>query len=726
MSSTNPNAQHDGKSVISRVTGGRRIKVESGTDADGAFLIHYVPEEDLTAQMCACPACFNTFSHICAESGGQCIPITTVDGDETRPIFCRAGDTISSGAFGQSYPNILTANKPQKYTPDEVKSYYPYWESLLDFGWDENSDLWLDFQGTLTQVGNTYVWNGPPTKQPVERIDYRLYNPLDFQSPDDKKPVELFNANLLDCEGHKYVIQGDSVCSGQSNPVLLLQNDVLCNTSSCRCEMSKGEYKQWKKDNNRESPYYYIRAKSPSGITCSNDNTGPNNTVRQYVVQSGWCYGEVLEPARPAGLYTQCSSWSPTHRCSSVSQAPGIGKELLYKCCEVPPSIVGWFTFAGSRSSQNHSSYPVQPARIDNTNASYREGVSNAFDGVFVLNLLWDDNTTSLIYASNQLPHTWESGEPVFDPNGVFNNGNSAPPYNYIQKCCNRFYYKLQLTPGTPKSWNWPSGIGPGFGKYWLLKSINIHLWMSSPVVRNDVGFYKDPGEDNYYKILEQELQLQFNPFGEPDTYCSWDEENEICSGTSNCGQSINTGYHCRPFLVTGGQGASTISTMSGYYGMACRIPIDTNNSTTRNPTTNPLDNRTSHWLNYGMPHRRYFCTSSAVAVDRPVCYYKDCLRSMGVLAKSLPENPTDYQQWEERRAKLVEQNQHLTHPIGGLPVIHGGFCKWSVVNDDTKICGTCQSPYIRCTHKDSPYNSENSFMPRLCGDTKCIHFEMR
>jgi len=70
--------------------------------------------------------------------------------------------------------------------------------------------------------------------------------------------------------------------------------------------------------------------------------------------------------------------------------------------------------------------------------------------------------------------------------------------------------------------------------------------------------------------------------------------------------------------------------------------------------------------------------------------------------------------------------------------MLHGGFCKWSTVPDRTKVCGTCQHPYIACTNREGLFSSQiseeawlvrgktHSFQPRLCGNTKCVKFEDR
>jgi len=173
---------------------------------------------------------------------------------------------------------------------------------------------------------------------------------------------------------------------------------------------------------------------------------------------ANWCYGEVLAPGnpyadgelRPIGLYTKCQDWKIGERCATTDFVH-LSKERLFKCCEVPPNLTGWYTFVASMMSQHtNPQWPstIQPAtwsyNIGSWSSQYNDNRAN-----FYMQLLWDNNSISTItLATNRLPHIWVDGEPIFDPNGVSNETHgdyfSQPPRNYFEKCCNRYYYKFR------------------------------------------------------------------------------------------------------------------------------------------------------------------------------------------------------------------------------------------------------------------------------------------
>ena len=847
MSSVNPNAQHDGKDVNTRETGMLRVHVDQDPEKDGLFLMHKVPEDDLNAKLCVCPTCFNTFSLLCVESGDKCVPVELKPGGDgvNAFIFCRNGNDKNSvgGDSGGNEINILSQARPQLYTPDEVKEYYPFWQSLLSQGWDGVTDLWLEFQGYFTtqsvwdpstgQYVQIEVWVGPPAKGQVERVEYEVSNAVDFIMDDDRKPVHLWNEDITGCHGPEYVMEGNNVCATSPPSRVLRHPQVGCNTMDCQCNMTRGEYKQWRKDNSREHPYWYIRAKSYTtgctpdyqyingvntpyryytrrlnvtfNLAITNNGSGtltvqfnPTGThgvtiqpvvfnnltdgeflqtiVASYVDVTGtvkvnitdgqgtvtvkftacnlcntargeeyehvesfvlntykyvsipydcakckgesnaigisnWCYGEALpQDLRPAGLYTECMTWDAYNRCTYGN----VNKERLYKCCEVPPNIIGWFV--NVRQAMQQDGVTHAPARWVSMIAGYNE-YAGRWDSPFTLSILWDNNTTSgLSLNTTSFAHIWDAdGEPVF--------GASPESTGYITKCCNRYYWKLKVEPG-PVAWlNWPVSISGGSGRFGYLESIKVHLWMSTPVVKDDVGVYQDPEENDYFKVIEQLLEWIPDNYG--GTFCTWDRETNTCTGFCS---NVSTSHVCGPFQYVFGSGSpSNIATMSGSYGSKCYISQNTSN-----PNTSPQENRTFLWGTQGIPYRRYFCTEYAQAVDVPTCYYKDCLFGMGDGTNS----PASVLLAESQTPQTIPVMESLGDPPewGSQewknPRWHGGFCQWSEDVPHTGFCHSCNHVFIQCRNPDmkqlDTFHTKTPYRPRFCGYGKCQYFKMK
>ena len=320
-----PQAEHDGKLVVDKATGHLRI------DPDGRLLVHKVQNEE--EKLCQCPRCENIFSVICVEGGSECFPM-----DPEEDGFCRRtrGDTLSI------ISPALQFNKPQLYTPDEVKLYYPNWETIA--GWNESDDLWLAFQA------------GPPTGKAQSPIDYHI----NIKTPDfheDNKTVPLLMSDILNCPDYliEYEANGGRCYYQGVEQARVLWHPATTCTGNCQCSFTQAQYKQWKKNNHRESPYYYIRAIQSSACSAPH-KPGPPGSLN-----SGWCFAPA--ELRPKGLFTACQTWYSSSRCSGGPSE----REELYRCCDVPPTLVGWYTCTCNKpyrcSTADFASFPPSTTR---------------------------------------------------------------------------------------------------------------------------------------------------------------------------------------------------------------------------------------------------------------------------------------------------------------------------------------------------------------------------
>ena len=695
---SNPNIQHDGKFVIDQKTGALRLGI------DGHLTHHKVQEPE--DKLCNCPRCYNYFSVLCVEKGNKCVPLDPeVDG------FCRKDS--------YSYESIIFP-KPQLYKPEEVKLYYPNWETIN--GWDQSTPLWLAFQGDWEMQWvydydpvtgqETYYqieqWTGPPTGKDVQKINYHINIPTpDFYDNGDS--VLLLMTDILDCPDYLLEFDPQQPRCGNYTNEPVWDTRTTC-TSTCRCSFTKAQYLQWMKNNHREYPYYYIPARPLWMWPCN----APNKS------QNGWCYGPV--ELRPRGLFTQCQTWDSNFRCNE----PHLIEEQLYKCCEVPPSLVGWYTLFYGTWMTGPSWFPQQSNGIS---VGITQNCSSNPQGSFAIQLLWDNNEVSNISGANataiNVPQNFIAEKPEIQL-----EWNSPVTNGHIDKCCNRFYWKLQLTVSDEALWhrwpgddnandrtdcghNWWGRETDGFGWMALPKSATVNFWMSLPVTQNSKGQYPSASEAVFEKIIEKEFPLKLNY--DPGGICYVIPNDD---GTTHCLRRTPSSWECTcsscgPFFCTCGTGATSIAQFSGTYGDCCMI------STSEKP--GDTENRTTSDCKYVIPEHRYHCYGYPCNPARnPRCFYKDCL--YGFLHSEGPS--------------VVSTSTLLMAPLGApwteeqqkafrAPAIHGGYCKFSKVNDETKICGTCNSPYINCIHPESAWSEiGQGFQPRLCGQGKCILFE--
>ena len=504
----------DGKVVIFDKSGAVRISATDG-ERDGHVLIHQTdPEPENpdgpTAPLCPCPRCYNYYSAICVESGSECRQL-----DPEYDGFCRKDSA-------PGYTSVQH-NKPQLYTAAEVKEFYPNWTSIE--GWNQSSDLWLEFQGSWGTL-----WTGPPTGKPQEKIEYEI----DIPTPDfsDNASVRLLMSDILHCPD--YLIeyeqnQGRCYYQGQTNPARVLWDPRTQCTSNCRCTFTKGQYKQWLKNNNREKPYYYIPAfrhgVSPNYTPCNSPN----------IAEGGWCYG--VAQLRPRGLYTQCQSWNASTRCTDSYDSYYREQEALYKCCEIPPNLVGWYTCMTGEFVQTMNEYTFQLTGSSINVGRTSSGTSGWLDDgtrPFTISLLFDNNTTQTIVGRNLSASVGLSvGSDDFSVEWNDTTVESTSTTR-IRYCCNEFDWKIQLTASSEMWWRqWPQGINsngtPGTGLFGLPQSVTVHFLIEAgaPIKLPDGVTLPEPDENGLVKIIEKEFPLWFNPVRTPG--CHYIEGENKC-----------------------------------------------------------------------------------------------------------------------------------------------------------------------------------------------------
>ena len=771
--------------------------------------------EALDDRLCPCPTCFNTWSEICVESGSRCVP-----SDQEEFVFCRSGDrsdSIFTGSMGGGMGLLDKAARPQLYAPEEVKQYYPYWESLLDCGWDGTSDIWIEFQGTfnlqtiyeydpVTGEYKSYqqlVWLGPPAKEQIVAVEYELPNPRDFTTTEDKQPVALWNDDITGCHSWEYVIAGDDVTANatigsypniQLNPRYVRRHpQVRCNTQDCQCTMTKGEFKQWMKDNNRENPYYYIRARQKTSSVCANNVTGtyPQQVLRYYksitnitfnitvysqtngtltvsftpTVPAGavahgvtiqqvifnsltsngiftqplvfnnsdfsgeakvemvngegtiiithtqchkcnraqgdeykitetfvlgtykyvtvnydctkcsgdnqaagvnaWCYAEYksrpdtdnpfkCDVIRPRGLYTTCLSsdgqeqWDDFYRCTAISYS----KERVFKCCEVPPNLQSWWFYATTTNTQSNGGGGDSAWGARGFSFARSCSVYGGNDSPLTIALLWDNNTQTTASIPGFIGHTIVEGNSGDKPVLTWNAPGYTETKNYWTKCCNRFYYKLRVTPSDMKWYRWPTNWqGQGWSAisnangvaYWWgsPESIKIELWVANPIVVRGSGAVAEPDDDEYVKYIDGDFNFNLNT-PTPSMNCYYDADLEMCVASNPGGYGVQNGVcvsppsfggSCYPFTVSAGSSSPGIpvsgsASFSGYYGDACMISESTN------PATDPMLHRNRREIcSTSLPFRMVSTGQySYIDVDNPRCYYPDCHYGFGTM----------------------------------------------------------------------------------------------
>jgi hypothetical protein len=420
--------------------------------------------------------------------------------------------------------------------------------------------------------------------------------------------------------------------------------------------------------------------------------------------------------------------------------------------------MIGWWTFTNVYMRTTDTTGNYKNMAIGHSCSTAPSGWTDC-DGrnSFGLAILWDNNSVSVISTPNiplQVSGANGGDPPEIDVSKIFSETSG-----YITKCCNRIYYKLKITIGKFKWWQPPSGM-PGCrwwhnGWWGLPETLTVHLWVSDPVKMDAVGIYPDPDENGMFKVIEQELPLVIN---HGSIYCIWDETNNQCINMVGCNG-------CGPWSCFVGSGYSSDESayLSGSYGTVCMVCA----GGSQQALINPLDcNRNNPYRNSleGLPRRRHYCGEYPSNTDNPVCYYKDCIYGFGVYPN--PEPPTIAPQYvtfldpallvldEDEKLELlntvsnatyfeqisqinadrnIAQNNAVNAPVATfgspewkLPTYHGGHCKHAVVDDTDRICNSCQHPYIRWTNSESPMSSANSFQPRLCGEGKCVLFEMK
>jgi len=711
----------DGKLVIDR-SGKIRFEADKGR----LQLHHTNPEPENPdgpeLPLCSCPQCYNYYTVICVESGEQCIPLDPeIDG------FCRKD---SPPMRPDSLPD--TFNMPQLYSPEEVKQYYPNWPAIE--GWDQQTDLWLEFQGywgeervyeydPVTGEWKEYFrdkWFGPPTGKEQKRINYEIdIATPDFDSEEDSTPAPLLMNDILDCPDYlfEYEPQQQNRCTG---PGKVLWHPATNCTSNCRCTFTKGQYKQWMKNNNREEPYLYIPVLQPSYGNCTSG----------YVRQGDYCFGPA-QP-RPRGLYTQCQPRDSYSRCTDSEQEYDYVKEYLYQCCQVPPSLIGWSTCMQGSFVQTMNEYTFQL-----TGASMSVGQTNNLqgqEGPFAISLLFDNNTSITIPGISLTASIPDSAVLSTDYVPQWNDTTArSTSLNRISFCCNNYDWKLRLTAGGEMWWKpWPAGINsngtPGTGYFGLPKTVTVHFWTNAPTSLPDDPQSPVIDEDGLLKVIEYTLPLAFAPVTSPGCHYNEAEDQCVPDVGARCDCDGGAGFTCggRWSARCGNSGSMSSPhyrgpwNLRGYYGNRCFV------SESQYP--HDVNVRNTPKCSHALPGHRFPCTygygTSYALASVPGCYYKNCLYGLGIEdATTTPLTAQDALQWTATRAALIDGTADKEAAALVLPTLHGGFCTHSVP-DESRTCNTCGSPYIRCTYPEGP--GTGKFPPRLCGQGKCNFFEMR
>ena len=496
--------------------------------------------------------------------------------------------------------------------------------------------------------------------------------------------------------------------------------------------------------------------------------------------QNQWCYRPSEE--RPAGLFTKCASWYASTRCTDEYGMEGyLDREALFQSCDTPPNLIGWYAlFSGYHQQSGHESGQISSGISVGRSNTCTPGWGNT--GVIAnprLVLLWDNGTESIIEGAALTARNMPAINN--DPNLEI-EWNDNTTRGYITKCCHRYYYKVQLTAGPMKWIQWPN-VGynaTGVGYFGLPESLTLHFWADAG---SAAGTDLENPEEGLFKLIEKTFPFSFpDPGNNPS--CIYDPQQNTCTPrptNGRCGCDMGSALSCGPFSGSCGttgtyplQNVPGNPTMSFNYGTPCMVSqsYDPRDSQNRNVSRSCAR----------LPAHEYICSTGGnypssyfKSAAKPKCYYKDCIYAFGIggdfttldpgpnpsplstvlsirnnitreqavelITSSMyisegadyddqtPKDHDEYIAWIERRNQLIAESDNPEYLNQmGLPAVHGGFCKWSVVDDSSRICGTCQYPYIRCTSPEliaiEHFFTQAGFQPRLCGDTKCTFFE--
>ena len=251
-----------------------------------------------------------------------------------------------------------------------------------------------------------------------------------------------------------------------------------------------------------------------------------------------------------------------------------------------------------------------------------------------------------------------------------------------------------------------------GIGNFGVPDDVTVEVWTDFTGGYNENEIDPDLVDDGLLKIIKHTFPVNPIYFSYPPTTCVWDGVSK-CDNPGNwyCGCS-----GCTPFSCScGTYGTFPLQNIPGSwnygrsYGNCCMVSYNQNDVNDRSTRECLADLPEHVYLVCGGSYCNYASAQS------PRCFYKDCLMSI-----SIDGNSPSQVQFISTQATTLE----FGSPEWKVPKIHGGYCKWAIVDDDSKICGTCQHPYIRCTRPDNPAFHDYSFQPRLCGQGKCRFFE--